>query len=76
MRLDRNEEAVKDLLVAEKTNPEEPNIHFLLGQSLRAVGRTSESKAEMDMFTKLQDSAHAATAERAKKVLENKSPNQ
>jgi tetratricopeptide (TPR) repeat protein len=74
MRLDRNEEAVKDLQVAKKTNPDEPNIHFLLGQALRSLGRTNESRAEMEMFTKLQDSAHAATAERAKKILQENNP--
>ena len=76
--MDRNEEAVKDLQAAEKITPEEPRIHFLLGQALRSLGRTAEAKVEMDIFTKLEESARAATSERAKQVLRNKgntSPN-
>lgn len=71
MRLDKNEDAVKDLQLAEKTNPEEPNIHFLLGQALRSLGRMEESRVEMEAFAKLEESAHKATAERAKQVLQN-----
>lgn len=80
LRLERNEEALKDLQAAEKVSPEEPSIHFLLGQALRSLGRRQEATAEMQIFTKLQESAHSATAERAKQVLENNkdstSPNQ
>ena len=78
IRMDRNEEAVKDLQAAEKITPEEPSIHFLLGQALRSLGRTTEAKVEMDIFTKLEESARASTSERAKQVLGNKtntSPN-
>jgi tetratricopeptide (TPR) repeat protein len=74
-RLDRNEEAVKDLRAAEKISPEEPSIHFLLGHALRALGRMQESRAEMELFAKLQESAHSATAERTKQVLQNKNEN-
>jgi tetratricopeptide (TPR) repeat protein len=72
IRMDRNEEAVKDLRAAEKISPEEASIHFLLGQALRSLGRPAEAKAEMDVFTKLEENARAATAQRAKQVLENK----
>jgi tetratricopeptide (TPR) repeat protein len=72
IRMERNEEAVADLRGAEKVSPEEPTIHFLLGQALRSLGRTAEAKAEMDIFTKLEESARAANAEHARQVLENK----
>jgi tetratricopeptide (TPR) repeat protein len=79
-RLDRNEEAVKDLRIAVKINPDEPSIHFLLGHALRSLGRMGESRAEMETFEKLQENAHSAAAERARQVLqnnnENNSPNQ
>jgi len=39
-RLSRNEEAVKDLQAAEKAEPSDPGIHFLLAQAYRALGRT------------------------------------
>jgi tetratricopeptide (TPR) repeat protein len=72
IKLDRNEEATKDLLIAEKTSPEEPSIHFLLAQAYRGIGRTKEAQAEMGIFSKLEESSRAAVAERAKQVIQNK----
>jgi tetratricopeptide (TPR) repeat protein len=72
IKLERHEEATKDLLMAEQTNPEEPSIHFLLAQAYRALGRTNEAKAEMGIFSKLEESNRAAVAERAKQVIQNK----
>ncbi|PYU60066.1 MAG: hypothetical protein DMG56_16640, partial [Acidobacteria bacterium] len=72
MRLDRNEEAVKDLQAAETADPSDPSIHFLLAQAYRALGRAQDAKAEMQVFTKLEESARAATAQRAQQVLQNK----
>jgi tetratricopeptide (TPR) repeat protein len=72
IRMERNSEAITDLRSAEKISPEEPTIHFLLGQALRSLGRTADAKVEMDIFTKLEENARAASAEHAKQVLENK----
>ncbi|MGB2620804.1 MAG: tetratricopeptide repeat protein [Candidatus Acidiferrum sp.] len=72
LQLDRNEEAMKDLLAADQTNPEESSIHFLLAQAYRALGRTKESQMEMGIFSKLEESNRAAVAERAKQVIQNK----
>lgn len=72
LKLDRNEEAMKDLQTAEKTNPEEPSIHFLLAQAHRALGQTKEAQVEMGIFSKLEESNRAAVAERAKQVIQNK----
>ena len=72
LKLDRNEEAMKDLLTAKQTNPEEPSIHFLLAQAYRALGRTKEAQTEMGIFSKLEESNRAAVAERAKQVIQNK----
>jgi tetratricopeptide (TPR) repeat protein len=71
LKLDRNEEAAKDLLIAEQSNPEEPSIHFLLAQAYRGLGRTKEALAEMAIFSKLEEDNRAAVAERAKKVIQN-----
>lgn len=72
LKLERNEEAMKDLLAAEQTNPEEPSIHFLLAQAYRALGRTKEAQKEMGIFSKLEEDNRAAVAERAKQVIQNK----
>ena len=48
-------------------------MHFLLAQAYRSLGRTQEAQAEMKVFSKLEESARAKTAERAKEVLQEKS---
>jgi tetratricopeptide (TPR) repeat protein len=72
MRLERNEDAIPDLQAAEKSDPAEPNTHFLLAQALRATGKTREAQAEMQIFSKLEEAARAKTAERARQLLQEK----
>lgn len=72
VRLDRPAEAVSDLEAAEKADPTEPSTHFLLAQTYRALGKAQEAQAEMKLFSKLEESARAATAERAKQLLQEK----
>jgi len=72
MRLDRNEEAIKELQIAEQADPGEAGTHFLLAQALRAAGHTQEAQAQMQIFSKLEESARAKTAERAKQLLQEK----
>jgi len=76
MKLDRHAEAAKDLEAAEKSDPAEASTHFLLAQTYRALGRTQEAQAEMKLFSKLEESARAATAERAKQLLQEKNKEQ
>jgi tetratricopeptide (TPR) repeat protein len=71
-KLDRNAEAVADLEAAEKVNPEDPSVHFLLAKVYRAVGRSQDAGREMQLFSKLDEAARAATAERAQEVIQNK----
>jgi tetratricopeptide (TPR) repeat protein len=73
MKLDRPAEGLKDLEAAEKADPAEASTHFLLGQTYRALGRTQEAQAEMKLFSKLEESSRAASAERAKQLLQEKS---
>ena len=72
IKLNRQEEAIKDLQAAEKADPSDASIHFLLGQAFRTLGRTPEAQAEMQIFSKLEEGARAATAERARQLLQNK----
>jgi predicted Zn-dependent protease len=76
MKLNRHAEAVKDLEMAEKSDPAEASTHFLLAQTYRALGRTQEAQAEMKLFSTLEESARAATAERAKQLLQEKNKEQ
>jgi len=73
MKLERHAEALKDLEAAEKADPAEASTHFLLAQTYRALGRTQEAQAEMKLFSRLEESSRAASAERAKQLLQEKS---
>jgi Tfp pilus assembly protein PilF len=72
MKLGRNAEAATDLEAAVKADPSEPTTHFLLAKVYRALGRTQDAQAEMQTFSKLEESARMATAERAQEVIKNK----
>ena len=72
MKLNRNQEAVADLQSAAKADPAEASNHFLLAKALRALGRNEEAQAEMQTFSKLEESARTATADRAQEVIKNK----
>lgn len=76
LKLDRPAEAVKDLEAAEKTDPAETSTHFLLAQAYRALGKTEQAQAEMKLFSRLEEAARAASAERSKQVLQEKSKEQ
>ena len=73
IKLERHGEAAKDLEAAVKADPGEASTHFLLAQTYRALGRKQEAQAEMKVFSKLEESARAKTAERAKELLQEKS---
>jgi tetratricopeptide (TPR) repeat protein len=72
LKLNRGEEAVKDLQAAEQATPDDPTIHFFLAQGYRAMGRSQEAQAEMKIFSKLEETARAGRAERAREVMQNK----
>jgi tetratricopeptide (TPR) repeat protein len=72
LKLERYEEAAKDLQKAAAADPAEPRPHFLLSQAYRALGRTQEAQTEMRTFSKLQEASQTAKANRAKQILENK----
>lgn len=72
IKLNRNAEAAADLEAAVKAAPAEPSAHFLLSKVYRALGRAQEAQAEMQTFSKLEESARAATAERVHEVIQNK----
>jgi len=72
LKLGRNEEAVKDLTFAETADPSVSTTHFLLAQAYRALGKTREAQAEMQLFSKLEENSRAASAQRLHEVLQNK----
>jgi tetratricopeptide (TPR) repeat protein len=72
IRLDRNEDAIKELRIAEKSDPSDSSTHFLLAQALRATGNAREAQAEMQIFSKLEETARAKSAEHARQILQEK----
>lgn len=72
VKLDRGAEAVTDLEQAEKANPGDSTIHFLLSRVYRSLGRPQDSQREMQIYSKLDENAREATAERAQEVIKNK----
>jgi tetratricopeptide (TPR) repeat protein len=72
LTLGRNAEAIPDLQAVIKADPSDPRNHFLLAKAYRAMGRSQEAQSEMQTFSKLEESARAATAERAQEVIKNK----
>jgi tetratricopeptide (TPR) repeat protein len=71
LKLNRSEDALLDLQSAVQASPDEPVIHFLLAQAYHGLGRTQEAKDEMQVFAELEETARAATADRAQQVIKN-----
>jgi tetratricopeptide (TPR) repeat protein len=65
IRLNRQNEALPDLLLAEKDSPTEPTIHFLLASVYRAQDKGTEARQEMQTYSRLQREASEALAKQA-----------
>jgi len=72
LKLNRSDEAMKDLQTAAQASPDDPGAHFFLAQAYRALGRTKDAQAEMQTYSKLEESARASQAARARQLIENK----
>jgi tetratricopeptide (TPR) repeat protein len=53
----RNDEALRQFLIAEKLTPNDVNVHWRLGRLYRAMGRKEEAKAELDKASSITRSA-------------------
>jgi predicted Zn-dependent protease len=73
VKLGRHDEALPDLLLAEKDSPNEPSIHFLLSSVYKAQGKTAEAQQEMRTYGKLQREASEAVAGQASDAITIKS---
>ncbi len=65
VKLNRAAEALPDLQLAEKSNPNEPSIHFLLAAVYRAQGKPAEVRQEMQTYAQLQQQQGNAQAKQA-----------
>lgn len=69
----KQEEALPDLLMAEKASPDEPSIHFLLASVYRVQGKAEEARAEMRTYGSLQRRESEGVATRANESIDIKS---
>jgi tetratricopeptide (TPR) repeat protein len=72
LNLNRNEEALSELQSAEHASPEAPTAHFFLAKAYRSTGNAQKAEAEMQIFSKLEESAQQSTAARAEEVIKAK----
>jgi tetratricopeptide (TPR) repeat protein len=73
VKLGKHDEALPDLLLAEKDSPNEPSIHFLLSSVYKAQGKTAEAQQEMRTYGRLQREASEAVAGQASDAITIKS---
>lgn len=72
LKLHRNQEAAQELERAARASPEDSSAHFFLAQAYRALGRARDAQSEIEIYSKLEAGARAATAEHAQEVIEDK----
>jgi tetratricopeptide (TPR) repeat protein len=53
----RNDDALREFLIAEKLNPDDVNVHWRLGRLYRAMGKKEEAKVELDKASSITRSA-------------------
>ena len=49
------QEAVETLEAAVRLAPDEPNIHYQLGQAYQKLGRSDEAQQQFELFKRLKD---------------------
>jgi tetratricopeptide (TPR) repeat protein len=69
----KHDQALPDLLVAEKESPDEPSIHFLLASVYRAQGKTAVAQEETRIYGRLKRQASEGVAAQANESIDIKS---
>jgi tetratricopeptide (TPR) repeat protein len=69
IKLGKQNDALPDLLMAEKDSPKEPSIHFLLASVYRSQGKTADAQQELRTYGRLQREASEAVAGQANESL-------
>jgi tetratricopeptide (TPR) repeat protein len=69
----KQDQALPDLLLAEKESPDEPSIHFLLASVYRTQGKTAQAQEETRTYGRLQRKASEGVAAQANESIDIKS---
>jgi len=56
----RRDDALREMLEAERLAPEDVNVHWRLGRLYRAMGRKDEAKVEVDKASRITKAADSA----------------
>lgn len=73
VKLGKHDDALPDLLLAEKDSPSEPSIHFLLSSVYKAQGKTADAQQELRTYGRLQREASEAVSGQASDAITIKS---
>ncbi len=69
----KHDDALSDLLLAEKESPDEPSIHFLLASVYRTQGKTAAAQEETRAYGRLQRRQSEGVAAQANESIDIKS---
>jgi len=69
----KHDQALPDLLAAEKESPDEPSIHFFLASVYRAQGKTEAAQEETRTYGRLKRQASEGVAAQANESIDIKS---
>jgi tetratricopeptide (TPR) repeat protein len=69
----KHDDALPDLLLAEKESPDEPSIHFLLASVYRTQGKTAAAQEETRTYGRLQRRQSEGVAAQANESIDIKS---
>jgi tetratricopeptide (TPR) repeat protein len=73
IKLGKHDDALPDLLMAEKDSPDEPSIHFFLSSVYKAQGKTADAQQEIRTYGRLQREASESVARQASDAISIKS---
>jgi predicted Zn-dependent protease len=73
IKAEKQDQALPDLLLAEKESPDEPSIHFLLASVYRKQGKTAQAQEETRTYGRLQRKASEGVAAQANESIDIKS---
>ena len=72
LALGQSGKALDEFKGVEGTDPDDLQTHFLLAKAYRAMGRTQDAEAELQIYSKLEAAARQHTADRAAEVIQQK----
>ena len=70
----RQQDALRELMLAEKQAPEDVNVHWRLGRLYRSMGKSDEAKAEFELASKINKNTDESLVKRVNGAQGNPAP--